>query len=728
MSPLYLLVVMLWIKKYLCLTCSKFRVCSETNCGHSYAPNNGCCTCTNVGQCWDSTLRAKCQPFSPGCPWYCTCDTLNGFVWDPERNQCVSNKGGCQCEDGKYCGADGCQVCLNGHVPNSEKNGCEACKEGEYALSGSPTCSRCLADNTPTQDRSGCQSCPSGSYAAPGSPDCFLCNPGSVPKDDRSDCTECSSGQYVTPGTSSCSQCNAGSVPNPAKTGCTSCEDGTYAASGSSSCSQCSAGQIPNPAKTGCSPCSEGMYATPGSSTCSTCSVGSVPNSAKTGCEQCPPGKIASAGSSACSECQAGFIPDTSQSSCVACSQGEYSKPGSSTCSTCPAGSALNNAKNGCDDCNENYYTNQSGQSTCQHCPAGAYNYGTGNIRCCYLGEAITSTGCIKCGPGYVVGPPPYDKCVACDAGSYSDKEKNTQCIQCAVNTYQPKSGASDCIDCSGGSFQPLTGQTDCKPCHDYCAACDGTAENCSQCIENEGIELHGNACLCKTDSGYYEHFVNGKMQCDPCHEFCKTCKDNSKNCQSCLKLPGVNQVSNKCLCNGEGYFLKHNTIMNKDECISCHTLCSSCYGVSSTECYSCKSEKRATLVEPNTCTCSDLYYYDSALESCERCNKLCKVCFGSSAYECSSCLNSFSVENKPWCVASCDLLSGYYRNSAICKGIYLHLPIACHKDCRECFGPEHNQCASCSSPDKVLYEGQCENECPPGFYNLKQTCLSNFK
>ena len=40
--------------------------------------------------------------------------------------------------------------------------------------------------------------------------------------------------------------------------------------------------------------------------------------------------------------------------------------------------------------------------------------------------------------------------------------------------------------------------------CHNFCAACSGDAENCSECKPINGITLFNGKCVCLTQGGFF--------------------------------------------------------------------------------------------------------------------------------------------------------------------------------------------------------------------------------
>eukprot|EP00826_Nyctotherus_ovalis_P002533 TRINITY_DN10508_c0_g2_i4.p1 TRINITY_DN10508_c0_g2~~TRINITY_DN10508_c0_g2_i4.p1 ORF type:complete len:339 (-),score=13.38 TRINITY_DN10508_c0_g2_i4:92-1108(-) len=217
-----------------------------------------------------------------------------------------------------------------------------------------------------------------------------------------------------------------------------------------------------------------------------------------------------------------------------------------------------------------------------------------------------------------------------CPRGNY--EKINFLCLPCPVNTYEEN---HECNPCPPNEYQPLEGQTNCP---------------------------------CSASNGYMKQEGSHQV-CETCYELCSKCEDDPQNCQACFNLPGVIQTSNRCHCNPEGFYLYHNPEFNKDECRQCHPLCSSCYGPSSSECYSCNSFKGAANFHDTVCECSARFYYDNHTEDCRPCNTLCRSCTGPSSHECVGCLDSFEVNgNKSLCVHNCDSLDRHYNDNGVCK------------------------------------------------------------
>lgn len=354
------------------------------------------------------------------------------------------------------------------------------------------------------------------------------------------------------------------------------------------------------------------------------------------------------------------YCPSRFEDGCI-CPDGNYLDVDLSSCIPCGPGTRVEDDSS-CEECPENSFSDGPANALCTECELGTYNYGNGNTKCCPIGYYQSlEKECIKCEEGTGVFPDKPNQCTECEPGYFSNSETNFVCTPCSINSFSKISKSSICDDCEEGTFQPLIGQTECNKCHKFCTNCDTAEDYCSGCIEHPGIKHIDNKCICNKDAGYFEYVADGELYCGECQGFCKTCKDSPTNCESCLDMPGIIFISNECLCAEDGYFLR------EEKCLPCHPLCSSCFGISYTECNLCDSTKNAILTAAYTCECFPHFYYDSSVGVCKACNKLCDNCFGPSAFECEGCINSFPVVNLPWCVADCTSLLGYYEAEGWC-------------------------------------------------------------
>lgn len=63
-------------------------------------------------------------------------------------------------------------------------------------------------------------------------------------------------------------------------------------------------------------------------------------------------------------------------------------------------------------------------------------------------------------------------------------------------------------------------------------------------------------------------------------------------------------------------------------------------------------------------------------------------------------------------CVQDCP--SNFYAEDKHC--------FPCHADCKDCEGPDSDDCTECTTDFFVLYSGMCFEECPEGTYYEEAT------
>jgi len=273
----------------------------------------------------------------------------------------------------------------------------------------------------------------------------------------------------------------------------------------------------------------------------------------------------------------------------------------------------LNNGKSKCSsttDCYDSINANcRNGRC---HCKDG---FVWSNDECvCRAGTRLNGDRCVICESGKTSGMKAY-QCTSCPPGKYSNDDR-TECLDCPEDTYGPNPGLGECIPCETGKFQPEKGQTSCIDCFEFCSKCTQSNDNCLACIDNPGIKLEGNSCVCRTNDHYYSYIHNENTQCAPCHP-----------------------------------------------------LCSSCYGPLQNECHTCSRLMKATFVDIDTCDCLSGFYYEPLTRKCEGPNILFAECVDPSNSDCETCLDSFSIEGiEDLCVYNCEQLSNYYREGNTCK------------------------------------------------------------
>jgi len=597
------------------------------------------------------------------------------------------------CDPGSHYTGLGCAPCPIGHygIIDNGYNKCIRCETGKFAsIVGSTECQPCGQGKTNNDASNGCIDCQPGTYNPDEVGYCIPCLPQTYNPDyGANTCKPC-----PLEFTYQCLECSQGAYSN--KRGVSKVEE----------CDPCQIGSAASANPVGCLPCKPGSY-------------NDIPGQAE--CKLCPPNT---------------YNPDeglAGASDCVPCEQGKYSEAGSATCLLCPKG----------------YYYGIP--DLCTPCPEGTYNPVDGNTietEClpCAIEEysGLASAKCLPCPRGYYNDGQGQPKCKPCPAGTYNDQEgRGTSCIPCSIESYSGTEGSSSCSPCEVGNYSNSEGQSfccsagkyyakgskSCLDCSHLCKMCHGDSENeCDACYEDiEHVVLDGNTCACK--KGYFEDsnkdLHNG--YCQPCHYLCSSCEGTFDNCTSCIPEDGIIQNATKCECNTPEYIEIVDVLTNKNKCIKCHYLCADCFGFLQTECTSCKNLEGVIFDKPNTCRCDNKGFYDVNRMKCEPCHISCQTCFGESSSECFTCNPAVAYPiagQDNVCVFSCYTIDGFYLDVDICKRRFNYNNLACHPECKNCNGPERNQCLSCTSPSKVIHNHICVDVCPNGFFLSFGACL----
>uniref|UniRef100_A0A8C4WD60 Proprotein convertase subtilisin/kexin type 5 n=1 Tax=Gopherus evgoodei TaxID=1825980 RepID=A0A8C4WD60_9SAUR len=143
-------------------------------------------------------------------------------------------------------------------------------------------------------------------------------------------------------------------------------------------------------------------------------------------------------------------------------------------------------------------------------------------------------------------------------------------------------------------------------------------------------------------------------------------------------------------------------------KCENCTDDCENCSGPR--HCLKCQSQPHRPLYLHEVILCFFLYYIQFLLVLSVKENKLffcLDRCFSFSLV----CMDQFFLHNGK-CLPDCP--SGFYADSRSCS--------PCHEDCKECDGPDSDDCNECASRSFVLYNGECFEECPEGSYYETET------
>ena len=120
-----------------------------------------------------------------------------------------------------------------------------------------------------------------------------------------------------------------------------------------------------------------------------------------------------------------------------------------------------------------------------------------------------------------------------------------------------------------------------------------------------------------------------------PCSDLCSTCHEVHRDqCLSCQPLSSLSSSGGTtCVCN-DGYYGSALGFTTK-ECLACSELCATCNGGASTNCLTCKDERREVKGD-GTCGCRDGYFLSG--NSCLPCHSSCATCSSPAANACLSC------------------------------------------------------------------------------------------
>ena len=365
-----------------------------------------------------------------------------------------------------------------------------------------------------------------------------------------------------------------------------------------------------------------------------------------------------------------------------------YGQPCDASCLTCNGPNS-----NDCVSCADGYYVDENickpcdsdcltcggcGGDKCTSCPEGKFLV-NGHCTCdksCLTCNGITDHDCTSCPPHQVLV---NGKCVECD----------DSCVECSAP------GADNCTKCDDG-LKVVDGV--CKPiCDlDVCGTCNEDGSECTSC---------------KAPKILY----NG--QCVFCDVSCNTCfgpaPDQCIDCQSPAQLVGT-------------------------ECIVCDNSCETCSGPNPSNCITCGAGLE--LVEPGYCLppCLDEGQVRVDLD-CQPCDESCLKCSGVTSEDCTDCVPPRYLSNGQCIIPPVVCQDGYFKVGDTCifcdinnGQVFINDEcIDCYKTCKNCNGPNSNDCTDCFPPNQ-LSNGVCSQENPvcDGYIvdGVCIPCISNCK
>ena len=218
------------------------------------------------------------------------------------------------------------------------------------------------------------------------------------------------------------------------------------------------------------------------------------------------------------------------------------------------------------------------------------------------------------------------------------------------------------------------------------------------------------------------------------CHETCKTCSGSSSaQCTSCY-IDATLTTNSNCVCNlnHKAATVPSNTcttaICTTCDLTLCHSDCTTCDGITSTNCLSCSlplflNNKQCLSICPiplwgdsstNKCETKCPQSQNPTSRTCVDCDSSCLTCFGPSPENCLSCaapklLWSSSPEFK--CLDACP--PPQVASPPLC--------VDCHPNCKTCDGATLNDCISC--PSYLFLQGKkCISKCNDPYFGVNST------
>ncbi|XP_076844464.1 proprotein convertase subtilisin/kexin type 5 isoform X2 [Brachyhypopomus gauderio] len=559
-------------------------------------------------------------------------------------------------------GKGNCSDCVNGY---SLRNGVcvliHDCSTGEY------------------QDESGnCHVCDRTCRKCKGSnnDDCIGCS-ASRWLDDGQCVTHCPKGKYKSSGQChvcdhTCAQCVDAGPAN-----CTSCNKDKFGQNRYLHAQQCLLA------------CPETHFST-AQNTCQMCSENCRHCSSATHCLECKSSYNINQGRCTQLECGEGEVKDPEYNECMACEEG---------CRTC----VLYNPKH-CLSCTDGYYKYEEG--CYKHCPAKTYPV-EDTMSCVVCEQGCVSCDaeeCHWCETDLFLSD---GKCIQeCPDGFYGD-ENTQECENCHKDCLRCSGPGDDkCVSCWNGLVLSsgecawekescpektyLTDEHECEACHPSCEVCWGSQRNqCRTCISGRYMNAE-ELCVTRCPMGSFGSKASG--HCESCAQGCALCQDQ-QHCTRCL----VTRKSALYLQDGLCVRQCSRGYPAGTECKSCAPGCASCE-MNATHCLSCD---QPLLLHKHECVevCPPVHTIRGG--ECVACQQDCLQCSEDLCTECNRITFLYNGE----CVSMCP--AGYFEHTE------QRMCTRCHSDCKQCSGPDRNNCDSCNDPDRTPQDGACVKACP---------------
>uniref|UniRef100_A0A8C6Q3I3 Proprotein convertase subtilisin/kexin type 5b n=1 Tax=Nothobranchius furzeri TaxID=105023 RepID=A0A8C6Q3I3_NOTFU len=544
-------------------------------------------------------------------------------------------------------------------------------------------------------------------------------------RDDRKRCKKCSSTCETCVGSRSdqCITCRPGfHFIEDSNTCVVNCGDSFYLDRGTLVCTRCLENCKKCTSSSICTECKPGM-SLQGDKCQMTCDPGTYYNGHRRTCEPCHRACATCAGVEACTKCAEGYLLEDWR--CVSsCSHGTYLL--------------------------EQPLDNGQVQRSCKKCDNSCFE-------CLGPGER----NCSSCNSGYNLEAGACMVSTICKDGQYMNK--HGKCHLCDVTCEQCTGPESeDCISCPETRFYAdglcvircptgrYAAERQCHLCHHTCQACDDEGpDNCTSCgTDKFGVSryLYQTQCREVCPEGF---FHSERKQCEPCPNECVMCAaaDHCLRCAAAHKLRNGHCFPLECSEGEDGF-----SDAEKEDCGPCDDGCEKCqirklgadcqkfcpdrtYNVEDTMVCAACEDKHCAVCDQSQCYwcdhgffvfgnngecvdhCEEGYFVDEETQECEPCHRNCRTCGGPRHDDCDSCEDGVTLSDGE-CLERRKLVvcpeKYFVNNQDKCE--------PCHTSCNTCFGAEKGNCSSCHSGNFLTPLQSCLSHCPSGTFGDKTT------
>ncbi|KAJ0067867.1 hypothetical protein NL108_011448, partial [Boleophthalmus pectinirostris] len=621
-----------------------------------------------------------------------TCQQCSG----PEREDCIHcpptrffDEGHCviRCPKGRYTLDKQCYPCHHTchECTDAGPDNCTSCDKDVHGVARflfEGQCRLSCPEGHFHSPRSRCELCPDHCASCSSALLCQHCEPGYRLKGALCVPLQCAKGEVTDARGEVCVPCDEGckQCKHTLPPVCVQCEDDYYQ-SGSDCHRSCPDRTYSLEETKRCAPCEDEHCLNCDQSECYWCESGFYVSGGEC-VKRCRPGSFVDEKNQACEPCHR---------SCVTCGGPQYDD-----CDSCKDGLTLR----------EGECLKRSELEVCSH---GSFKDDVGRCLLCSSSCASCSgprmTDCLSCPPDQFLTS--EQSCSSrCPAGTFSNRtsgrceecsrgcvacERPLQCLRCHHGLVL-QDGA--CVENCLRGF-PRDGV--CLPCLPQCLSCQGNASTCLSCEPPHLLLDH--TCWGRCPDGYY----SSGSECTACPPDCRECNQDGL-CTNCAEFYFLHKAACVEDC-PVGFFVD----TGGQECVKCHSECSSCDGPDSDDCIVCAHPKAVRYRGQCLGQCPSNTYYDQATNECRECDVTCLTCSDHLPSSCISCPEGRLRDASGHCVwYSLCAMHSYVDSNGECQ--------KCHSSCHRCSGPGHDHCFSCNAPNFLL-NSSCVSQCPDGFF-----------